>query len=187
MSIQRIRLAKGLTSREVGRRCSLGVNTAARLEDRGAGTIDTFVRVAEALDLGDALQSFFIEVTLRALGAFVEPLQSSEIQRPRPGDLEDRVQQLHTSLASAMKACRVARHLWQAEAGLQSGVDVRTVWNIESQRAGNMRSFVRLCETFGIAADLQRLVADRARSEAIVITRANRQLKNLLSVANEQL
>jgi len=170
LSLQRVRLARGLSCREVGRLAGLGPGTANRLEMQCAGTIATFLRVAAALNLDEAVDEFFAKLKR-------PPQASSAGDNIAPA--------LHRSVADAVKRCRLAAHLSQEELALRSGVHVRTIWNVESQCAGTMSSLVRLVQALGLADQLERLLLERARTEPVIPTTVNRPFMSLLNASRE--
>jgi len=180
LSLQRIRVARGLSCREIGRLAAFGPGTANKLEAHCTGTVDTFLRMVAALSLGNAVGRLFRHFELGEATSAAGTSAARVDEGALGGDVETQVAVLHVAVSAAMKAVRIARLVSQEEAARRSGVHVRTVWNIESRLAGTMNSLLRLAEAFDIASELQLLLEDRARTEPVVITPANKRFAALL-------
>ena len=80
--LARLRLSRNVTQATLAEEAGIGVRTLRRLEAGEPSTLDTFLRVAEALDLEDAILSALPEGQIRPIERVSK--KGSERQRARP-------------------------------------------------------------------------------------------------------
>ena len=86
--LARLRLSRNVTQSMLAEDAGIGVRTLRRLEAGEPSTLDTFLRVALALDLGDAVISAIPKGQIRPIERVSRT--GSERQRARPQSQEDR-------------------------------------------------------------------------------------------------
>ena len=84
----RLRLSRNVTQSMLARDAGIGVRTLRRLEAGEPSTLDTFLRVAVALDLGEAILTAIPTGEIRPIERVSRT--GSERQRARPRPQEDR-------------------------------------------------------------------------------------------------
>lgn len=80
--LARLRLARNVTQADLARKAGIGVRTLRRLEAGDPSTLDTFLRVAAALDLDEAILSALPEGDIRPIERVSQ--KGRERQRARP-------------------------------------------------------------------------------------------------------
>lgn len=80
--LARLRLARNVTQAELADKAGIGVRTLRRLEAGEPSTLDTFLRVATALDLEEAILSAIPEGDIRPIERVSQ--KGSERRRARP-------------------------------------------------------------------------------------------------------
>ena len=65
--LARLRLARNVTQADLAEKAGIGVRTLRRLEAGDPSTLDTFLRVATALDLEEAILSALLEGDIRPI------------------------------------------------------------------------------------------------------------------------
>ena len=80
--LARLRLSRNLTQASLAKRASIGVRTLRRLEAGGPSTLDTFLCVSMALDLGDAVLAALPEERIRPIERI--SARRTERKRARP-------------------------------------------------------------------------------------------------------
>ena len=86
--LARLRLSRNVTQSMLAEDAGIGVRTLRRLEAGEPSTLDTFLRVALALDLGDVVISAIPRGQIRPIERVSRT--GSERQRARPQSREDR-------------------------------------------------------------------------------------------------
>ena len=86
--LARLRLSRNVTQSMLAADAGIGVRTLRRLEAGEPSTLDTFLRVALTLDLGDAVLSAIPTGQIRPIERVSRT--GSERQRARPQPQEDR-------------------------------------------------------------------------------------------------
>ena len=86
--LARLRLSRNVTQSMLARDAGIGVRTLRRLEAGEPSTLDTFLRVALALDLGEAILTSIPTSEIRPIERVSRT--GSERQRARPRPQEDR-------------------------------------------------------------------------------------------------
>ena len=84
--LARLRLSRNVTQATLAEEAGIGVRTLRRLEAGEPSTLDTFLRVAKALDLEDAILSALPEGQIRPIERVSK--KGSERQRARPSQKE---------------------------------------------------------------------------------------------------
>ena len=82
--LARLRLARNVTQATLSGQAGIGVRTLRRLEVGEPSTLDTFLRVAAALDLEDAILAALPEGQIRPIERVSK--KGSERQRARPAE-----------------------------------------------------------------------------------------------------
>lgn len=82
LRLERIRLSRNITQAQLAERSGVSRRTIARLENGEGSSLDTFLRVLNALELTDALEGAIPEALIRP----IERVRSGgrERQRARP-------------------------------------------------------------------------------------------------------
>ncbi len=80
--LARLRLARNVTQAALAERAGIGVRTLRRLEAGGPSTLDTFLRVATALDVEEAILSSLPEGHIRPIERVSQ--KGSERRRASP-------------------------------------------------------------------------------------------------------
>lgn len=80
--LARLRLSRNVTQVALADQAGIGVRTLRRLETGAPSTLDTFLRVAVALDLEDAILSALPEGQIRPIERVAK--KGNERQRARP-------------------------------------------------------------------------------------------------------
>lgn len=76
------RLIKGWSQVELAGRAAVSKGTLQNLENRGGGTLDSFVRVVLALDLSDQLQTLF-NLKVQSIAQMESAEQAKRQRAPR--------------------------------------------------------------------------------------------------------
>lgn len=82
--LARLRLARNVTQVTLSGQAGIGVRTLRRLEAGGPSTLDTFLRVAVALDLEDAIMAALPEGQIKPIERVSR--KGAERQRARPAE-----------------------------------------------------------------------------------------------------
>lgn len=82
LRLARLRLARNVTQIDLAQRAGIGVRTLRRLEAGDPSTLDTFLRVATALDLEHAILSVLPEGDIRPIERVSQ--KGRERRRARP-------------------------------------------------------------------------------------------------------
>lgn len=80
--LARLRLARNVTQADLAEKAGIGVRTLRRLESGDPSTLDTFLRVATALDLEEAILSALPDGDIRPIERVSQ--KGSERRRARP-------------------------------------------------------------------------------------------------------
>ena len=86
--LARLRLSRNVTQSMLAEEAGIGVRTLRRLEAGGPSTLDTFLRVTLALDLGDAILGLIPTGEIRPIERVSQI--GSERRRARPRSKEDK-------------------------------------------------------------------------------------------------
>jgi transcriptional regulator with XRE-family HTH domain len=82
--IASIRLSRNLTQAQLGDKAGSSRNTIRRLEAGETVSLDTFIRVLDALDIGVSLETLLPDPSVRPVDRV--RLRGAERQRARPGE-----------------------------------------------------------------------------------------------------
>lgn len=82
--LARLRLSRNVTQSMLAEDVGIGVRTLRRLEAGEPSTLDTFLRIAQALDLGDAILSALPAGQIRPIERISRAGAERRRARPRP-------------------------------------------------------------------------------------------------------
>ncbi len=82
--LARLRLSRNVTQVMLARDAGIGVRTLRRLEAGEPSTLDTFLRVAQALDLGDAVLGAMPKDEIRPIERVSRIRAERQRARPKP-------------------------------------------------------------------------------------------------------
>ncbi len=84
--LARLRLSRNVTQSMLAENAGVGVRTLRRLETGEPSTLDTFLRVALALDLGDAILGAIPTAQIRPIERVSRIRSERQRARPKPKD-----------------------------------------------------------------------------------------------------
>ena len=87
--LARLRLSRNVTQSMLAKDAGIGLRTLGRLEAGGPSTLDTLLRVAVALDLGDAVLGAIPASQIRPIERVSRTGAERRRARPRPRDDRD--------------------------------------------------------------------------------------------------
>ncbi len=85
----KIRLSRNITQEHLAERAGIGVRTLRRIEAGHPSTLDSFLRIAQALELDDHLLNAIPSHDIRPIER-VDSRRGAERQRARPKKIADR-------------------------------------------------------------------------------------------------
>lgn len=88
--LARLRLSRNVTQSMLARDAGIGLRTLRRLEGGERSTFDTFLRVALALGLGDAVLGAIPTGQIRPIERVSRTRAERQRARPRPREVRDR-------------------------------------------------------------------------------------------------
>lgn len=82
--LARLRLSRNITQAALARRAGIGVRTLRRFEAGDPSTLDTFLRIATALELDEALLAALPEADIRPIERVATKGRARQRARPAP-------------------------------------------------------------------------------------------------------